>query len=236
MSWWMRSGTRAERLAAPRRGRAWSRGSCRRGDRSTSSRPACAASSIAAVIIPGARRERESPRRLAARARRRIVDAARRPAARSGTLPHSAAPCTPLWPRIGMRPVCGAAEHAARERQVDDGRDVLDPEAMLRDAHAPDEDGAPRGGVERREALHLGARHARLALEERPVLRRRARRASSAKPVVCAAMNASSTAPRASSAFRTPFAKARSPPIVTGKNSSMSAVPKTALRATDGTQ
>ena len=39
-----------------------------------------------------------------------------------------------------------AAEHAARQGQIDDRRDVLHAEAVLRQAHAPHEDGAPGRG------------------------------------------------------------------------------------------
>jgi hypothetical protein len=59
---------------------------------------------------------------------------------------------------------------------------------------------------------------------------------SASKPVVCDAMKSRSTSPRSMSTFVTAAMKAASPPVWTGKNSSVMRVPKTALSALDGTQ
>src|SRR5581483_691443 len=59
---------------------------------------------------------------------------------------------------------------AARKRKIGDRKHVLDAEAMLRDAHAPDENRMLSSGVHPSEARHLVAGGARIPLEQLPAL------------------------------------------------------------------
>ena len=66
---------------------------------------------------------------------------------------------------MGMRPGAAPADVAPRQPEVDDGGDVVGAVLVLRDPHRPHEDRRARGRVHAGEALHVGARRARLPFE-----------------------------------------------------------------------
>src|SRR5580700_6326772 len=47
-----------------------------------------------------------------------------------------------------------APEHASRQREIDDGLDVIDAELVLREFHVVDEHGVPHRAIEPRKSLH----------------------------------------------------------------------------------
>ena len=194
MSWWTRSGTRAERgldvvgvgqhleevaaarvedveLAA-RRGLDHLRGGRGPGRRGPGSRTARRAR-------PRARRSTASP-----------------PGSAVAYAPISAPPCTPEWPRIGMRPAPGRPTLPRARPRLTIAVHVVGAVRVLRDAHRPDEHGAraPRRRccAKRSMSARGGAATARSRSVERP--RARARRRSSSNPSVWSRTNSSSIA------------------------------------------
>ncbi len=175
------------------------------------------------------------PHAAPTRARASASSIAAPPGSVFGTLPHSAAPWTPLWPRIGIRPVRARPSMPRANARLTSAATFSTPKRccvtpMLQTKTAL------------RARAYCSAKRA-MSSRDSPDSRSSSSHdwvasaaSSAAKPVVCASMNARSSASRATSAFSTPLANARSPPIATWKKSSISALPKTALRATDGTQ
>ena len=64
-----------------------------------------------------------------------------------GVTPTEPMPCTFEWPRIGISPAAGPADHAAQQGQVGDRLHVLHAVGVMRDAHRPTEDDVLGRGV-----------------------------------------------------------------------------------------
>ena len=64
-----------------------------------------------------------------------------------GVTPTEPMPCTFEWPRIGISPACGPADHAAHQSQVGDRLHVGHAVHMMRDAHRPTEDDVLGRGI-----------------------------------------------------------------------------------------
>ena len=86
-----------------------------------------------------------------------------------GTSPASEAPCTLFCPRKGCNPVPGPSDLAANEGERDQATRVVRAVDVLRDAHAPEDDGRLRTRI---AARHRAQGLRRDAADRRHLLRR----------------------------------------------------------------
>ena len=135
------------------------------------------------------------------------------------------------------QPGARAADVAAREAEVHDRVHVLDAVLVLRDAHRPHEHRAAaptRTSARSAPCRRAVAPDAALELVERLALELLEQRVEAD---VCSRSRTRGRAPPiASSCLSTPLTNATSPPVCTGKNSSVIFVPNIALSTFDGTQ